>query len=106
MTNYNLKDALHHIAWVSHCFRGSCTLYESNEQEFTAVCDFPESQLTPRGPEAVKPFLAECRQRILTSAPDAIVEVRDYQQPMITSGPPGSAPQHIHRVFLTVRETK
>jgi len=79
-------------------------MYESNApHDFTVVIDFPENQLSLRGPDAVVPFLAECRQRLMTTNPDAVVVARDYQ-PLTITGGPGSTPQHIHRLFVTVKE--
>jgi hypothetical protein len=98
----DLRTALHHLCQVVGSYRGTAQMYESTTDEFTVVCDFPESQLTIRGPDAVVPFLRECRTRLMTTNPDAIVEARDYQ-PLTITGGPGNAPQTIHRVFVRVK---
>jgi hypothetical protein len=99
----DLRTALHHLCHVSHAYRGTVQMYESNQHDFTVVVEFPESQMSLRGPEAVVPFLAEVRKRFMTTNPDAICEAKDYQ-PLQISGGFGSTPQYIHRLFVTVKD--
>lgn len=93
----DMRTALHHVAWITHCFRGSCTLYESDAGSFTAVCDLPENQMIVTD---VKPFIAEVRNRLNTTNPGCDLTVRETQRPMITGGPGG--PQYMNRIFLRV----
>ena len=97
----DLRTALHHIAHLTHHgFRGTCQMYESSPDEFTVLCDLTDNmQMTRNG----DPFVRMCRERLLNTNPNAIVECRDYQSIMIYNNGPEQAPTNLHRVFLRVR---
>lgn len=61
------------------------------------VCDIPDNQLCNL--DDVSPFLSLCRQRLLSTNPNTILECRDYQQLVITAGASGY-PSRVHRLFL------
>ncbi len=88
----DLHTAMHHLAHITHAYRGHCSLYESFPQEFTAVCDIPDNQVPNL--DDVSPFLSLCRQRLLNTNTNTILECRDYQRLSINNGPP------VHRLFL------
>jgi hypothetical protein len=94
----DLRTALHHVCHLLHNgFRGTAQMFESHADEFTVVCDIPERHPYPT-------FVRMCRERLMSTNPNAIVETRDVQPMMIYNQGPDQAPTKLHRVFLSVRQ--
>jgi hypothetical protein len=99
----DLQTVLHHIAHISHAYRGQVQVLENlryqDESGFLACIDVPDNQITNLDPiNATRPLLTSIRQRVLNTHPDIVIEAVDAQRY------PAPNNSWLHKLFIRVRQ--